>query len=247
MSELEKQPGEVDVESALAPAAEVNATEPVEPTLPQSKVNELIGRVKHSAYEKAKAELLGNQARQVVNPNPENLARDERTKPSADSAEMQNLIDERLQSFQQQQKQEAAQEMATREAERILSEMQVKMRDAKSRYSDYDDKLKAVNGFQSTPDIYHYANMVENGGDVLYDLANNPAKVATLKQLGDIDPQLALLEVRKLSDSIKTNMNPNVASTPAPLARVKTSTVGMDNGKMTSLDKLRDFKNKYRG
>ncbi|NIV16247.1 MAG: hypothetical protein GWN62_34825, partial [Aliifodinibius sp.] len=72
-----------------------------------------------------------------------------------------------------------------------LSELTAKVTDAQGRYNDYDDVTSKVD-FSQIPEILEYANHADNAGDVLYDLAKNPAKIATLRSL---TPNLAVMEI----------------------------------------------------
>jgi hypothetical protein len=147
-----------------------------------------------------------------------------------------------MQAVQQQQHEQQQQAYYNSEAARILQEMGPKSEDAKGRYEDYEDTLKGVDNFRAAPDMWQYANLVDNGGDVLYDIAKNPAKIATIRQLAAIDPSYAATEIQRLSNSIKQNqggLGSQVA--PDPIRQVKSSNVGVGDGE----NSIASFKKKY--
>jgi hypothetical protein len=217
------------------------AQAPTESMVPQGKVNELVGSAKQKGYQKALDEIREQQ--QLLAQQPSNQAPNNST--ANNNVDLASLIDSRLGEFQKQQQAQHQEAAAQAEAHRILSELAAKTEDAKKRYSDFDEKVGSIAGaFESAPQLLHYANTVDNSGDILYDLANNPTKIANLAKLGEMNPQLALMEIQRLSSSIKQNQNAAPApASPDALRPVKSSNVGTDNGNLS----VRDFKAKYRG
>jgi len=85
------------------------------------------------------------------------------------------------------------------------------------------------------------AAQMENTPEIMYELANNPSKLLEIDGLAKTSPKLATKQLERLSKSIANNLEAktNNVSAPPPLSKLKSSSVGMDSGKMT----LKDFKN----
>lgn len=117
-----------------------------------------------------------------------------------------------------------------------------KVASGKTAYEDFDDVTK---DFDPTafPQLTYMLSGMENGGDVLYDLAKNPSKLAGLDRLAEKNWKLAHSELLKLSKSISDNKqalsdakDQNVSE---PLDRLNPSRVSGSNGKMG----IRDLRN----
>lgn len=94
------------------------------------------------------------------------------------------------------------------------------------------------------PDIVYLANSTDNVRDVMLDLWENPKKIADIRAIAQISPQRALVEMQKLSNSIKANNEAaKIPKTEEPLSQPKASVAGADSGSMTA----RDWKEKYKG
>ncbi|MGB1309585.1 MAG: hypothetical protein ACPG47_00160 [Leucothrix sp.] len=236
----------VDTSEPVVDNAPVSAPTPTtyEPTLAQSEVNKLVGSAKQKGYQKGYEKALNEYQSQ----QPETASIPQASPQAVTSQEeIQKLVDERLAESARLQKETQERTYYESEATRVLNELAAKTNEVKANYSDFDDKLAQVGYFEKTPELLHYANTVDNSGDVLYDLAANPAKMATFKQLSDINPQLAVIEMKRLSDSIKQNKQAQSQKMPPdPLRPVKSSNVGTDNGDTSSYS-VGDWKKILRG
>jgi len=232
------------VQDSVPSSVDTQVATPSENMVPQSTVDRLVGDSKLKGYNKAVEEFKNQQ--QYTQQAPQyQQAPVQNTPPSfggIDQTALNSYVDQRFQQLQQQQAEQNQQAYYQQEAQRILQEMGQKTNDAKSRYEDFDQALESVGGFQSVPEVWQYANAVDNGGDVLYDLAKNPGKVATILQLGSRDQNLAISEIKRLSNSIKQNQNGvNQQVAPDPIRQVKSSNVGVGDGPKT----IADFKKIY--
>lgn len=200
-----------------------------EKLLKQSEVDALVGRLKHEAYEKGKRDADVQRQNTSVSPGQsmggiQQLTEEQVRQMIADEAQKQNQFNE---------------------AKVMLDNFVNQMGTGKSKYSDFDETVARLGNLQNIPHVVKLATETGIAGDVMYELGRNPAKVASLTTLAYINPQLAEDEMKKLSNSIKTNQEalhtPDIA---APLSQIKPSTTaGKDNGSFT----VRDFRNKYRG
>jgi hypothetical protein len=203
------------VNTASAPAITPNVTHETssEKMLSQKEVNEIVGRAKSEAeqraYERAKRELS----------------------MPARSAEQPSQPVQSVGGMQQQSPADIA-------ASQFVNQFIQKMEPGKAKYSDFEQKVAKLN-IPNIPEIIHLATQTENTHDVMYDLANNPHNLIKLRQLYQINPQLAMDEIHNLSASIKQNEAAQQAKTAnEPLGQVKPSTTGTDNGSLS----VRDYK-----
>lgn len=220
----------------VAPQNQASANAQPANGLLNDEVNELIAIKKQKAFERGYQQALA-EAQQKQMPaaaQPSGLPEDEISKKVADEFQKQQQL------FQQQQMMAMQQE----HQKRMLDQLIPKVNDAKTRYADFDDVTKNFD-FSKIPDVLHYANATDNAGDVLYDLAKNPAKIGNILILGQIDPRLAALEVTKLSNSIRQNQSAVSQPSPSePLSQVKPSNVGTGDGKPKT---AADYRRMYQG
>ena len=183
--------------------------EPMEKMVPQSEVDKVVVAVKHSAYEKAKQELMSAQQ---ANPN----AAMQAAQGAVSREDIENMILEKTQALQMQQARQA-------EAERIVGEFVQKMDMGKTDYEDFEDTVKEID-FSAIPEIVKLANQMHNTHDLFYDMAKNPYKIAQLKILAQTSPGLARAEMMRLSKSIDDNKAAKSQMTAKePLSQMKAS------------------------
>ena len=222
----EHQAGEV---APQAPPQSQPAPQPEsEKMIAASRVNDIaeeaFGRGKQKGYQLAKAEPVAP------------------TVPhgTMDHAAMQKLAEDTFAKKQAEYMQQVQLEAQRKEGERVLSELETKMNEARSRIPDFDEKVKALK-LEKTPEVLWYLNTVDNAGDVAYDMAKNPWKIANLRSS---TPDHAALLVKQLSDSVKTNQSADATKMPPePLAQIKPGNQGSDKQATTAAD----FRAKYRG
>lgn len=201
-----------------------------EKLLKQSEVNELVGRVKKDAYEKARREAEADiMARNsAVNQMPQT--------PSQISQRQGNQQAPQL-------TEEAMRVAARHELVRMQNEIWAnqtaqqfvqKIEDGKSKYPDMEKVVGELN-LANNVDIVNWANSVDNTADVIYELGKNPAKYANVLMLAARSPQQALKAMRELSDSIKRNQES--AKQPVadkPINQLNHSTLSVSNGDLSN-------------
>ena len=198
-----------------------------EKVLKQSEVNELVGRIKHEAYEKGKREAQAATSTNVLHGT--NLG----GMPQVTDDHIRQLIAD-----------EAQKQTQLAGVHQTLSNFVQQMGAGKGKYSDFDETVAKLGDFKTIPHIVKMATETGNAEDVMYELGKNPGKVASLTTLAYINPHLAEHEMKRLVDSIKANQKASEEpSAKEPLSHIKPSTVGTDNGQTT----VRDLRKKYRG
>lgn len=125
----------------------------------------------------------------------------------------------------------------------VVNEYNTKLAAGKDSYSDFDQVMSDFN-HPAYNNVVYGASQLSNTADVMYELANNPAKAAQLELLGKTDPKGFNVAMKKLSDSIAANKSAkDVASIKEPLSQMKPSVVGAESGKKT----IADYKKMFRG
>ena len=232
-------------QAGIAPQEQPQAQAPVQQAAPnvphgtsegmvaQQRVDEIVRDAFRRGHEKASREFNQTQAQQgsqgMSAEEIRQMARDEFGKAQSSLAE---------QMHKQQQE---------RLATEVLNNVSSKMEEAKKsgKYPDYDEKVASL-GLDKMPALLWHVNTVDNSADVLYDLAENKAKIAMLNGL---PPHLIPGEIKKLSDSIKLNQSADSKKlAPEPFNNLRPSAgVGIDKrpSERTASDWARYHKGKF--
>jgi hypothetical protein len=220
---------------------EALAESSTERTFKQSEVNDLIGRAKSEALERYKREssIASHQPQQQQHYQPQHRS----------DEDIRRLAAEETQRLRDEWSQESQRNAEVQSAQRMAQEFFTKLEAGKSNLQDFDKVMGEVD-LQSIPYHVQLANMVDNTAEVMYELASNPSKIGALQNLIDIDlragrqPRLALQEMKRLSESIKTNQKASKYHSPnEPLSQMKPSSAGTGNmGVRTASDYRRDPK-----
>lgn len=232
----------------LGQSAEVSApvSTPVESvqqerTFRQSEVNDLIKRVKHEESQKRErlhqeqpqyaAEKYGSQP--VNSGNPLN------------ETEFRRIAAEEAQRVRDQEKSEWQSRSEQENAQRIVKNFWDKIATGKERYDDFEKVTGDIELSRFPNVVQLLAEHIDNSSDVLYELGKDRLKIAQLEQLAYMSPRDAMIQAKRLSDSIKDNESANRTRTPnAPLSQQRPSNVGTESGSALS---MRDLKAKYKG
>ena len=185
-----------------------------EKLLKQSEVNELVGRVKKEAYEKARkeAETLHMTSQMQLN--------------NAQQPGVGNNNDEQLRV-----RQEIMRMQTEAWANKTAGEFVQKIEGAKDRYPDIEQVVDKLN-LRANAHIVPWANTLDNAADVIYELGKNPAKYANVLMLANSGaPALAIQAMRELSESIKQNEQAKKEAPVAkPINQLNPSIHGVDSG-----------------
>lgn len=211
-----------------------------EKLLPQSQVNEIVGREKRAAAERAvenyKRQLAVQDAQRVSQSEPsysKNISEDDVKRYAGDEIKRH---------FTDLEKQ--AQERANVEAaNRIVGMFRDKVMAGKDKYQDFEAVTSNV-ALQYYPNVVQMlAEQVDNTADVLYHLSKNRSKLYELEAICAHSSPDAIYELKRLSDSIKANeQSAQIKDSKAPLSQQRPSTTGTDSGGLS----MSDLKRKYR-
>lgn len=223
------------VPSSPSPEVHQPVAQP-EKMLTQTQVDDIVKKVKskYSGYE--------NNQTPNVNQN-QNVNLDEVRRIAAEEASKK--YEESINNHQK--------NLTQQEAEKTASQFFNKLNEQKVNYPDFDEKVgdflgQFSNGIADISDIVLLANSVDNTAGIFYELQQNPVKIAHFRELMKVSPQLALKDMKKLSDSISINEQAKKStSVHEPLSQIKPSpTTGSDSGSMSVSDFKKMFKNRRR-
>lgn len=202
----------------------------------QDEIDSIVKKAKHQAYEKGRREAAseyGNKAVGSVTEQTQNS-----TTPAAD---VQKLIDERVQQHLQNLNTQAR-------SKQIESNFLAQLENGKKDYPDFDEKMKMLGNFESVLPVILLGDHLglKNMHDVMYDVVENPTKLANILNIANLNPQLAAQELSKWSGSLQANREAKgkVKVPGAPLDSVKPSVMIQDGQGGNSVNY---YKSKYRG
>jgi hypothetical protein len=213
-----------------------------EKMLPQSQVNEIVGREKRAAEKRA----VENYKRQLAMQEAQSITQSESSysRPISEDDVKRYAGDEIKRHYEDLQRQ--AHERATVEAaNRVVAKFREKILTGIDKYQDFEQVTDSVK-MQHYPNVVHMlAEQVDNTADVLYYLSKNRSKLYQLEKISEDPDRMpdAIYELKRLSDSIKANeQSAQIKDSKAPLSQQRPSTTGTDSGGLS----MSDLKRKYR-
>jgi hypothetical protein len=214
------------------------------PVFNRIQVADVVKREKQKAFEKGRlAAMQELQAQQQQAP--------EQAPQASNLGGMQQFSQADIERMIQEQATRATQEhiqgqLAELKQQQMVDSFVQKMQVAEQQYPGLEQELNQLN--YNDPRIHSFIGMVnnmENTGDIMKEVLDNPHKLSQI--LSDIQeqPYLAMKNLQKLSGSIKQNQAAKVEEAQArdPYSQLKPSVnAGMDNGDMTVADFRKMFK-----
>lgn len=232
MSPSRGNSGFMDMESA--DVIQSTTPEKAEKMLSQSQVDDIVKGVKLDTQAKVRRELEEQYSDRY---------RSSSSQPQSADLE-EKLFNKMLERAEKMRAEKQKEEEQRQEAEyraklqEKADNLFVKLKMGEEKYSDFKDVMQDFD-LGAFPNIALLAGDVDNTADVMYELANNPYKIAQLDELAKRAPTLAKKELSKLSQSINVNEQAklNNVTSPEPFTRPKSSKSGSgDSGKMTIAD-----------
>jgi len=216
-------PESTPVEASQDAPKEV-AQEKQERLLPERQVKKIAAQQKREGYESGRRAAMEEFQRQQTQSQPSGETMGGMAQMSQD--QVRQLI-----------QQEAAKMSNLAIAQKIESNFLSKVDQAREKYEDFDEKYAALN-IEQHPHLLLWMDGMDNVGDMVYDMASNPEKVASIMMLASSGfPQLAQQKLAQLSASIKANEAAQKQPTaPAPLSQIQPTAVGTGNGLETVTD-----------
>lgn len=235
--------------TSSAPAAQsqtASAQSSDERVFRQSEVNEIVKKAKYGAvedYKRVATEQPDYASRKYgdsgVSPqqptHQQSIAPDEGTYRKIAAQEAQRLRDEWVQ--------EARTKAEADNARGIVQTFWNKISPGREKYQDFE-KVTSDIEFSQFPNVVQLlAQHADNAHDLLYAFGNDRIKMAQLEYLASKSPRDAIVQVQRLSQSIKDNEATSKIKTPnEPLSKLRPSNLGTDNSVMT----VKDYRARYK-
>lgn len=213
----------------------------------QSEVNDIVKKAKYGAVEDYKRVATeqpdyasrkygesGNSFPQQPT-QPQSIAPDEGTYRKIAAQEAQRLRDEWVQ--------EARTKAEADSARGIVQTFWNKLAPGREKYQDFDKVTSDIEYAQFPNVVQLLAQHAENAHDILYAFGNDRMKMSQLEYLASKSPRDAIVQVQRLSQSIKDNEAASKIRVPnEPLSKLRPSNLGTDNGVMT----VKDYRARYK-
>jgi len=210
--------------------------QPAERVFKQSELNDIVGRAKHEAVESFK--------RQTQQPSYANQQQSANQQRYISEDDVKRLAADELGRQRSEWEKEAQEKANAEAAQRIVDTYKQKIAIGKDKYQDFE-------AITNTVDMRYYPNVVQllaeyvdNASDILYDFSKNRSKLSQLELTCQHNPQDAIYEIKRISDSIKANESSSqIKQANTPLSQQRPSNTGTDSGPLS----MSDLKRKYRG
>lgn len=216
------------------------------PVFNKIQMSDVVKREQQKAYEKGKREaLMELQAQQQqAQEQQQQAAPMQNQAPSSIGGMAQMSPDEIRRMIAEQAPQVIQDHVQQLQTAQTVDSFVKKMQAAEERHPGLEAKLNELD-YSTLAPLVQMANDMENTGDIMAELVDNPQKMGTLLMLMQTQPRLAARQMHELSNSIKQNQAALAEnnSAPEPLSQIKTSSkAGMDNGSMS----VADFRKMFR-
>lgn len=210
-----------------------------EKTLTTSQVNDIVKREKAHAAERARQQAQAEYQAELEKVRAE-AAGKPASKGEIDATAIKQQVYEQFMQDLQKHRDEVERKTQEDELKTIADQYYLKMGKGSQLFEDFNEVMGDFEP-DKFPNAVMLAAQMENTPEIMYELANNPSKLLEIDGLAKTSPKLATKQLERLSKSIANNLEAktNNVSAPPPLSKLKSSSVGMDGGKMT----LKDFKN----
>jgi hypothetical protein len=209
----------------------------------QSEVNEIVKRAKNDAVETYRRisteqpqyaqQKYGEQPSQSQHQSSNSFNEDHYRKIAAEEAKRH------LESVRQDALRQNQDELAKRTVQNFFA----KTSKGREKYQDFDQVTGDVDLGRFPNVVQLLGEFIENSDDVFYELGKDRIKMANLEHLATISPNDAIVQAKRLSQSIKDN-NQALQSKQAraPLSPIKPTNYGTDGDVLS----VSDFRKKYR-
>lgn len=203
-------------------------------------VSKVVRREREKAYEKGKREALMQQEQnQQVQSEQAPQQAPMQQQASQSLGGMQQLSQADIERMIAEKAPQALHEhVAQLKNEQMINSFVNKMQAAEARYPGLEEQLNKLD-YNSLAPIVQMANDMENTGDIMKELLDNPMKMGNLLSLSYAQPHLAAKAMADLSHSIKVNQDAIAQDKQAqdPMSQLKSSpNSGMDNANLSVKD-----------
>lgn len=222
------------------PEEPVSSDGVAEDALDKATVSKIVARERAKAYEKGKQEArmtMEQEQQQQSAPQAPQAAPQTfggmQQAPQMNPDDIQRMIAEHVPQYLQQQ---AAEYQQKQFADGFISKMQA----AEKQFPGLEQKLNDIDfNSPSTLKLVQMANNMDNTGEIMNELIENPEKMGVLLNLINEQPKLAQQRLASLSSSISTNRKAQdeEQSAEQPIGQLKSSVnAGVDDHNLSVKD-----------
>ena len=228
--QVEATPVDSQVQDAGQDNAPSGEAAKQEKMLSQKEVQRIAAKEKRAGYESGRRAAIEELQRQQAQSE---------VPAQSNGGSMGGIAQHSQEDIRQMIQQEAMKMSNLALAQKIEQNFLSKVDLARQKYDDFDDKYSALN-IEQHPNLVLWMDGLDNVGDIVYDMASNPEKVANIMMLANSGfPALAQQKLAQLSASIKANEAAKKQPTAqAPLSQIQPTGIGADNG----LNDVSDFR-----
>jgi hypothetical protein len=204
---------------------------PAEKLIPQSKVEELIVNAKHEAAEKARRQFMQQQQQSQQQQSYQEPQIQQAPSSFGGMSDVRGIVDEEIGRRLNELSSKAQRDQMEAQGNQLVEEFVGKIVNSPT-YEENKAVFERIGpSLVNMSPVVYMANSMDNTADVMLELANNPTKISAIMQLTQIDPNLALQEMHKLSQSIKNNAAAkSMALANEPMNNMKSSPNSLDGG-----------------
>ena len=174
--------------------------------LPQSKVNEIVGRTRKQSFEKGRRDMAQEIESQKIDTQ-QPLAQppiQQSNAPNIDVDAIKSEIRDSLYAEAKAEHQKEAQEKHALAMNEVARNYFSKMDSGSKKYDDFDDIMKGFDPSKFKELVFLTAQM-DDTADIMRELVSNPEKLAVISSLAERDGDFAKKHLEQLSASISAN------------------------------------------
>lgn len=221
-------------------AHEAPQTAPEERSFRQSEVNEIVKRAKNDAVETYKR--LSVEQPQYAQQKYGELHQPQKNASFNEENYRQIAAEEAKRHFEAV-KQDALRQSHDEQAKRTVQNFFAKTGKGREKYQDFDHVTGDVDLGRFPNVVQLLGEFIDNSDDVFYELGKDRIKLANLEHLATISPNDAIVQAKRMAQSIKDNQSASKIRFPnEPLSQLKPSNYGTDSGTLT----VSDYRKKYK-
>lgn len=216
------------------------AVEEIDDRLDRKTVSKIVERERQKAYAKARKEaIMELEQQQAQQQEPQQSHQSQGMAPSMGG--MQGMSHQDIEALIAQQVPRHLQEQINNvKNEHLVNSFVSKMEAAEQKHPGLQEKLGMLEyGDPSTRKLVEMVTQLDNAGDIMHELLENPEKMSNLFPLIDKQPRLAMHKLQSLASSITQNQvaQEQHQSAKDPLSQIKPSqNAGVSDGNMSVSD-----------
>lgn len=202
--------------------------------LSQQQVNDIVKREKTQAAERTRREMEAQHQGELERVRAE---AGNQSGNQIDPEAMKREIYDQFMNDLKYHRDELAKQEEEKHLRGLADQYHLKMGKGSQLFDDFEQVMGDFKPAEFSNTAMLAAQM-ENTPEIMYELANNPGKLAEIEALAEKSPTMAKKQLDRLAKSIESNLSAkqNNVNAPPPLSQVKSSSVGVDSNKMSLKD-----------